>query len=312
MDAYDTAIIPTEFGLNNTGVICYFNSFLQALAGCTAFTKAVLANAEYLKQTRTGSAVLTFVRMYTQLMDVSGASANILHALVSDLSVRRPHVRFGNNQESASEALVHLLDMMEPPTQSESPITRLFLHRFRCDLYCRTCKKIVSKKTDHAVNFNLFHLDRLKVQPTTAEEFSKAIRTQISTTEDYKCENCATAATGTTGAAFRVYNLTMIPEIIFCMFNLYVGYGGVRRARYFPEMLEFPALDGGKLLFLLVGQVEHMGSLTGGHYWARGLRRDGVYLTNDTSVTKSSFASTPNTYIVVYHYASSIPKKDDV
>lgn len=357
MDAYDTRCAPKAFGLNNTGVICYFNSFLQMLASCTAFTRGVILNADYLRRTATGTAVVNFVTAYAAAYPANGAcealvetrdhpingiellSSAVLRALVADLAVRRPHVCFGGGQESASEALVHLLDMMEPPSaassaaasggpvmsdpalaveSASSPITSLFLHRFRCDVHCRKCKNIVSKTTDYAVNFNLFHFDRMRPPPATVADFSKAVRLQASTTEDYRCPACPCAACGASSiegkcpacktaapptTAFRIYNLTMVPEIVFCMFNLYVEYGGVRHARYFPERLEFPAQGGGLLAYLLVGQVEHAGALSGGHYWARGLRADGrVYLLNDTGVTPSSFAPTPNTYIVAYHY----------
>ena len=321
MDPYDKQYVPGPFGLMNTGAICYLNSFLQMLASCSSLTKAVLGNEEYLSRTKTGAAVAMFVRSYAQKdgaapdtlrTDIGNRSAEVLRALVSDLRVRRPRVVFGAGQESASEALHHLLDMMEPPDDApenardedstlvrsvNSPITRLFLHRFRCNIHCRACKQVVSQNTDYAVNFNLFHLDSLKIAPNP-QDFSKAVRLQVSSTTDYECPACRVKTT-----AFRVYNLTMIPEIIFCMFNLYVEYGGTRVARYVPDRLEFPSMAGGKLVFRLVGQVEHGGSLAGGHYWARGLRAgERVYLLNDSSVTISSFAPTPYTYIVVFHF----------
>ncbi len=345
MEAYAPDFAPASYGLNNTGAICYLNSFLQTLAGCTSLTQAILQNADYVSRTRTGAAVLAYVRAYAGLQGalshpspaIALLSAGVLSALMSDLAVRRPHVNFGGGQESASEALILLLDMMEPPRaegaagpqtgdgplvvqSAESPITRLFLHRFRCDLHCRQCKKIVSNETDYAVNFNLFHIDKMGTQPATVADFSKAVRLQVSATEGYKCPEChrlkreAAVARGedpssvvaTAAMAYRVYTLTMVPEILFCMFNLYVGFGGVRCTRYFPTRLEFPGVSGDKLVFRLVGQVEHSGSLAGGHYWARGLRAGAqVFLLNDTGVSPSAFAPTPNTYIVAYHYVGT-------
>ena len=370
MDAYDKRLAPKAFGLNNTGVICYFNSFLQTLASCTSFARGVMLNADYLRRTSTGTAVVDFVSAYATCAPdgsvvareslasgIEFLSAAVLRALVSDLAARRPHVRFGGGQESASEALLHLLDMMEPPRRAatadpenernptpvtsanasdampaaiptagpalavdstESPITNLFIHRFRCDVHCRKCKAVVSTTTDYAVNFNLFHFDQLRTQPTDVAEFSKAVRLQASTTEGYCCPACPCTICGATpiegrcpvcnvaaptATALRLYSLTMIPEIVFCTFNLYVGYGGIRRARYFPERLEFPARDGGLLIFRLVGQVEHAGSLSGGHYWARALRaNEQVCLLNDSGVSPAEFAPTSNTYIVAYHY----------
>jgi hypothetical protein len=339
MDAYDPKLAPPEFGLGNTGVICYINSFLQALASCTSFTRAVLQNEPYMRRTRTGAAVLEFVQAYSGAAlapDISGQSSRVLEALTADLGVRRPNVRvrFGGGMECASEALVHLLDMMEPPTapvedgaalaaqSAESPITQLFLHRFRCNLHCRTCKKIVSVETDNAVVFNLFHIDRMRDPPATVADFSKSVRTHAHVTTDYVCPAChearraAAAAQGRDPntveklqtAACRIYDLTMIPEIIFCAFNAYVGYGGNRLPRYFPERIELPALDGGLLVFRLVAQIEHSGTIAGGHYWARCARAgDRVFLLNDQGVSKSAFTPTTYTYIVAYHYAGRVP-----
>lgn len=332
MEAYDDSLAPAGFGLNNTGAICYLNSFLQTLASCTAFTAAVLNNEEYLLRTRTGLAMLNFVRAYAQGTDPSDLahhSARILAALTTDLRERRPHVRFGGGQESASEALAHILDMMEPagqpferkeqaaaeeaedkPTAAaysrESPITRLFLHRFRCDLHCRKCQKVVSSKTDHMVVFNLFHMDQLRIFPATPDAFSRALLRHVVKTEDYVCEYCKEQV-----AAIRAYALTMIPEILFCTFNLYDGFGGGgHRTRYFPLEISFPAADGGLLVFRLVGQIEHSGSLSGGHYWAHALRAGGrVLALNDLGVSPSSFAPRPNTYIIAYHFAEHTAPK---
>jgi ubiquitin C-terminal hydrolase len=240
---------------------------------------------------------------------------------VADLTERRPHYRFqfGHRQESASEAFEHLLDMLEPPGEGsdqtcpsadagtatyrsslESPITRLFLHRYRCDLHCRACRSVVSSLTDHAIIFNLFHIDAMPRRPATPEEFSKAVRIQASAMDAYACPTCGKAT-----PAVRVYCLTMVPEIVVVGFNQYVGYGGQARARYFPPRLEFPtADDAGALAYQLVGQVEHSGGLEGGHYWARGLRAGGrVYVLNDTGVGPGAFAPTADTYLLAYHYA---------
>jgi len=339
MDTYDRTLVPPPFGLANTGTICYLNSYLQMLAGCSSFTRAVLRNEGYLGRTGTGRAVLDFVRAYCPPVqgaggvpqprlaaDIPAHSARILGALARDLAARRPGVQFGGGQESASELFIFLLDMMEPPEAAEateglrpgegppakapghlvasveSPITSLFLHRFRCDLHCRQCRGVVSSETDHAVIFNLFHLDQMRVPPATVADFSKAIRLQVSETDGYHCPTCRAPT-----KAFRVYTLTMVPEVVICAFNLYTGYGGSRRARYFPESVEFPAVGGGSLAFRLVGQVEHAGSLGGGHYWARGLRADNascerVYLLNDTGMTPSTFGPSPNTYLLLYHF----------
>jgi ubiquitin C-terminal hydrolase len=335
---YDSKAAPEPFGLNNTGAICYLNSLLQTLVGCTAFSRAVQDHAEYLRQTRTGAAMLEFVKAYTSSpLDpaaVAPLSARVLAALVLDLAARRPHFHFGAGQESASEALVFLLDMMEPPKEKktpaeekiasgdlksadlksgdvtsseieslESPVTQLFLHRYRCDVFCKNCVKIVASKVDTAVNFNLFHFDYLKEVPTTDASFSEALRHYASEVSDYDCALCDKRST-----IIRTYTLDMVPEVLFCMFNLYERYGGQRIARHMPQRIWLPSSKSGWWLnYVPVGQVEHTGTLDGGHYVARGLRKSGqVHLFNDGSYSPMAFAPSPDTYIQVFHFEKEV------
>lgn len=314
IDPYAPEFAPEPFGLVNTGAICYLNSCLQLLAGCTAFTRAVLRHAAYMSQTRTGAAMLAFVSAYATAAGAVAApntaelSARLHEALSADLAERRPGTRFGGGQECSSEALVQLLEMMEPAdtgpmprprVSAESPITRLFMHRFRCDLLCRKCRRAVSSETDHMIVFSLFHIDRIRRQPDSPETFAAALKTQVSLTEDYKCPHCKSI-----GSAFRVYQLIMVPDIIVCQFNLFEAYGGARRARYFPDTFGLPAVGGGSLTFRIVGQVEHSGTMSGGHYWARGLRAGGqVYLLNDLATSAAQFGPSAGTHLVAYNYA---------
>ena len=324
MEAYDAELVPPPFGQQNSGAVCYFNSLWQMLIGLTAFTSTVLKHQDYMRQTSTGTAVLNFVFEYMAAVSVANLSAaeraesqpvkvpttettKILHALIQDLAARRPSVRFGSGQESASEALHLLLDMIEPPgttLDSERPVTQLFSHRYLCDLRCLTCNDVVSSMSDYAVNFNLFHMDRRP--PTSPEEFSKQLRIIVEPVSGYRCPNCKIETSGA-----RISTLMMVPEILFCMFNLYEGFGGAHRARYFPTSLQIPARTGGDFNYQLVGQVEHSGGLHGGHYWARGLRKNiagpSVFMLNDMGVSQSNFMSTPNTYIVAYHYTGPSP-----
>lgn len=330
MDAYDPSLAPPGFGLENTGVSCFINSLLQALASCTAFTRAVLGNEEYLGATRTGAAVFAFVRDYSRQplpADISYHSARILGALQADLAERRNRVQLASGMQCAAETLVFLLDMMEPPLSrretgaervrqaADSPITQLFMNRFRCSVYCAVCGEVVSTTTDASTTFSLFHFDALKSRPNTPATFSKNIRSYASPVPGYECPTCAKARMAATAktaqprpTAHRIYDLTMVPEIMFCMFNLYEGYGGERKPRYFPQRMEIPAIGGGSLSFRQVAQIEHTGTLSGGHYYAYGLRAGGaVYLLNDRSAAPGQFSSTPNTYIVVYQYAGREP-----
>jgi len=331
---YDTSLAPPPFGLNNTGVICYLNAFLQMFVGFTALTSTILENPDYACRTATGAAMLEFFRAFATLdengvsvrirdqpeVDISMHSTRVQLALIADLKSRRPHVTFGQRQESASEALTHVLDMMEPPMgNTPNIITNLFKHRHRCELYCRDCSSVVSKSVDYGVVVHMTGYDDLVPRPSTPDDFASAVVQHLSKTEDYKCPKCPCRTCGnvdpsdggdcpkcksprSTTNATRRYRLAMLPEILICAFNLYEGFGGVRRRRYFPEYMEIQAKPKGVLAYQLVAQVEHSGQLSGGHYWARGLRAGGrVHKLNDTGVVVETFDTTPYTYMVAYH-----------
>jgi ubiquitin C-terminal hydrolase len=323
MQKYNDALIPIPFGLMNNGVVCYFNSFLQTLCSCSSFTSTVLENKEYLLKTTTGEAIYNYVNKYILKCEIKIAvdestntastdteiafsTVEILRALKSDLRERRPKIHFGNGQESAHEVFVLLLDMMEPvdsetenyPLLSSinSPITKLFLHKCEWNLYCISCKNSISKKIDYGVIFDMHHIDMQKHTNTPAD-FSKLIKQHISSVEGYKCPTCSGES------ICRIYNLKRIPEIVFCSFNIY--YQENRKIRYFPPYLEFKTnSEGDKYIFKLISQIEHSGSLHGGHYWAKCLRNgDKVYELNDMGISPSMFQSTPYTYMVIYHMA---------
>src|SRR5271166_1649456 len=97
MDPYDGGLAPPPFGLNNTGVICYLNSFLQMLAGCTSMARKILQNEEYLAKTETGRAMYNFFSAFTYLAvdnnyyardvaerEIALLSSRVLSALMRD------------------------------------------------------------------------------------------------------------------------------------------------------------------------------------------------------------------------------------
>ena len=176
MDKYDEKYVFNAFGLTNTGAICYLNSFLQMLSSLTCFNKKVLENEEYMKKTLTGNAMYNFIKSCYDKTEISSHSTKILEALVKDLSTRRPNVQFGVGQESASEAFMHLLDMMEGDGE-EKLLTDLFMHRVVNRTVCVNCEKTVSEIKERNTIFNLFYMDgQLNKVPENEEEFSDSIK----------------------------------------------------------------------------------------------------------------------------------------
>lgn len=295
MEEYDKKYVPIKFGLNNTGVICHLNSLLQGIASCPAVIKTTLSNYDYLSRTITGKAFYEFIsKLHDGSPSVGNYSIIVLKALITDLRKRRPHFQYGPGQESASEGLVLLLDMMDVPHEkNNNPISHLFYHRYQAIIYCRDCEKSVSKELDVAVQFNMFYLDTLKTKPQTPEEFTKLLLTQASILEDYRCDDCKVKNKG-----IRYYILRMIPEVLVILFNIYHK----KINHYIPDHIEFPSKNKTTLNYRRVSQIEHFGSRGGGHYISRGIRSDGdVYVMNDSMVQKSEFKQNPNIYMVFYH-----------
>ena len=118
-----------------------------------------------------------------------------------------------------------------------------------------------------------------------------------------KCAACAAAK----GNSVRRYEVEKIPTILFIRFNQYVGH----RKRYFPIEMHFSSKEGGKLRYSLVAQMEHSGSLSGGHYWAHGVRKSAAgdklvsCSLNDASVGAVKLGPTASTYCVVYHFTGT-------
>jgi ubiquitin C-terminal hydrolase len=303
-EAYDPALVPKPFGLNNTGAICHQNALLQALVGLSAVVRATATNREYLSKTPTGRAFYDFMWEAVPASREPGSapfrggtplakrSAELLQALVEDLRARRPKFSFGHSQEDGSEGLVLLLDMIDDPAPGpkDNPIARLFYHRYLATVICRKCNGAVSKQTDVAVTFKLFSNQKC----VTPAEFSEDIRQHLSLLKDYSCEEC-----GEKGDCYRKYQLQMIPEVMVTMFNI---YGRRNVAHYAPNQVHFPRHGGGSLIYRRVAQIEQFGSLAGGHYIARSLRGDGaVYRFDDASFSSSKLEQTPNVYMVFYH-----------
>jgi hypothetical protein len=314
-ESYDAAWAPGPFGLRNTGVICHFNALLQAIAACTAVLRAALGAREYLGRTATGRAFYDFALAaapaaarppgcapFGGAAPLESMSAALLRALVGDLRSRRPGFRYGPGQESASEGLVLLLDMLDDPRAAageENPVARLFYHRSLASVYCRACRKAASEATDVAVQFNLFHYDDAVAAGLDAagpEAFGDLLRSYAAPLDDYRCEAC-----GARGGGVRHDQLRMVPEVLVVAFNLY----GRRRLRPFPPRVVFPGAAGGRLEYRQVAQVEQTGSLAGGHYTARALRAGGaVYAMNDAAFAPAAFGASPNVYLVFYHHAA--------
>jgi hypothetical protein len=302
--------LPPPFGLRNSGSTCHFNSLLQALAACPR----LLRTAATMGETPTARAFAAYARACLERPPENGAPAKwglrVLGALRGDLRRRRPRTPYGRGQESSSEGLLLLLEMLAPEGRP-NPALRLFWNRRRIARRCGACQKKATELPAEAhICLELFDFDERP--PADAEEFARhLLAPRVERLADYRCEHC-----GERGRTRRAAQLTLAPEIIVCWFNLYAPYGGrqaaLRRARFFPPRFVLPARDG-HLRYRQVAQVEHTGALDGGHYTARALRRapggpgdrhEGpprAFAFNDQAVSRSALGPASGVYLVFYH-----------
>lgn len=264
MKSLNNALLINPYGLYNTGSICYMNSLLQVLASCTSILEYDDNESTILKD---------YIHMIKK--DNIGSNLYISQHIVEN--IHRSFSLFGNGQESASEALILLLD-------KEKKLTELFTCRTRYKIYCINCNYSTEEQKDYTVIFNIFHTKNLT---------SKDILVHISKLNDYKCDKC-----NKTDYIYKKSKVTMLSEIIVCAFNIYHQ----KTLHNFPLSLTFPGKNNEILEYEAVGQIEHFGSLNGGHYTSRALRKNGIYYFNDSLFHPSIIEPTENTYLVFYHY----------
>lgn len=268
MKKLDYALLPKPAGLYNTGSICYFNSLLQVLASCTSLK-------DWKPKDPNNILGNIFMKCMTRDKFNPIDSSELLSVLHSYIP------QFGNGQESASEALSLMINTID-----DNDLNNLLIHRFKYVIKCLTCSHTSEQLKDHSMFFEMFH---------TLDVTVPNMLNHKSILADYKCNKCNNIG------AIRISNLTMLPEIILILFNVYYK----KQKHMFPNTLEFPGIDDKKIIYNVVGQVEHYGSLNGGHYTSKALRYDGTYLFNDNVFHDTVIEPSESTYIVVYHYISN-------
>jgi ubiquitin C-terminal hydrolase len=257
------SLLQNPIGLHNTGTVCYLNSLLQVLVSCTSLHYVEWSN----------NSLEQFLKNIIMSGLKTDSSVRLLSLLRTKLHNSNYANSFGNGQESASEALTLLLNTIDNPS-----LTNMFIHRFRYKLVCDNCHYLSDEIKDHCILFDLFHANEISVENMAIQN----------TKLDSKCK-CGSFLT-------KRSVLTMLPEIICCIFNIYY----TKSKHEFPLQLEFPS-NNTTLKYRVVGQIEHSGSLHGGHYWSRALRKKDIFLFNDMSYNTSKFEPNDSTYMVFYH-----------
>jgi ubiquitin C-terminal hydrolase len=154
------------------------------------------------------------------------------------------------------------------------------------------CKKRSDRIRDKAIQFETFVLDALKKYPSTPEEYSSRVMCNVTSLEDYNCENCKKVG----ARAIRIHQLVRVGRMMVTVHNKYT----VNKTRYSPQAFNINDLNGAPLTYNMVAHIEHTGSLMGGHYWAH-VRRNGTdYVANDSSIRQGALQPSINTYAIFY------------
>lgn len=292
MQSYDASSLGPQFGLQNYGSTCYFNTLVQSLLSCPVLhqTLKLIESTDEFKKSQAARALL---KLFTADQDYQRANRE----LITCIFARNPSLQEG--QQDVSEAFMTLMDLLERVPE----IYKLFQHRYCTLIFCMKCEKVVSKveelstiievqsdlKSEQAEEFA--NIDPQYAQTQQLNDF--ILKTNTSTDKDFKCPECKS-----TDKKFKSTKLQMVPEILPVLIKKYDG----KPLTQFPEFLEFPSKTRGtKLVYHLVSQCEHIGGQNGGHYWAI-CRRDRWMQFNDSYVAPDSFGPRPTTYMLLYCY----------
>lgn len=265
-------------GLTNTGNKCYFNSMIQVLISCPLFIKLMkkynqsLIAKEFVELSNGSKGAIS--NIYQQMRQYGGGS------LVE-----------GNSQEDAHEALHIFLDVIDKcDKQLYTNLYNCLFHRIYQAIKCVKCGHVSETKYEDLV----FHFD------SKCKSLHEYIYDEV---VEYKCEKCSPDVNVNHTKSQRIARLG---PVLLIAFKQYKDKLPISISKKF----EFEGVSDNLLhTYELIGQIQHSGSMSGGHYVAICRRSTGVYMLNDASTSQMpDFAIDANTYILAYEYMYTTEK----
>ena len=311
---YDNKFIPLAFGLHNSGVICYFNTLLQSLMSCSSVNQYFLIHEHVFKQ-KNNTLALLYIDLLKKNLNNQGKnqkvfqSSNILTQLIISYKKKNPNIgHIGMGQEDIGEFLIFFLDALD-----NKYIEKLFIHKYQCDILCTKCKTINNIPNDLSYQFEIpldtsdsYEIEYLHKEKNSTINISNYIRNNISNISGQTCSKCKNS-----NSMVKMSRLKFIPTILVINFNKYRQ----KKLFKFPKFIEYINNKlKKKYIYIIVSSAEQSGNLMGGHYICKATRKvfnennisTKSYLFNDISFQEYPIEPTLNSYIVFYHFHSSI------
>lgn len=262
-------------GIINSGNKCYFNSMIQVLISCPFINK-------FMQSSETPLA-----KEYSEL--VKGNKS-----IISDIYMQMKKYNKGalieaNSQEDAHEALIAFMEVVERCDKKlYTSIYNCLFHRLCQVLMCKTCGKATVDKFEEL----MFHFDNncSKIQEYICDE-----------EVEHKCVNCSP---NVNIKHTKSQKISRLGPIIFIAYKQYTQ----KQKPFIQHRFTFNNIDGESIhMYELVAQIQHSGTQQGGHYYSICRRNDGIYVLNDSSVSRiNDFGIDANTYILVYSYIGTM------
>ena len=340
-------LIVPSFGFRNNGNICYFNSLLQNILNCKYIMHYIINEQKPKNELQEffKNKFIQFTKLYNDEENEKDSPQHFNHE-TSTFSYQllkillKKYSQFDiNQQQSSSEFFLYLIE--------ELGIEHFFKIRHVINIHCGNCRN-VSTKIDESFHFEMFceeqSVEGSSVSPhSTARNFVDIdnFMYSVNVINDYKCDNCKSISKSLYEK--KAENISIYFVILLNKYfdKVKIDYPDKFKITIKNNKADASApeqnsnLEGSTECFVHptqekiidnyipvdyvwenIGQIEHSGHLSSGHYISVCKRMEKIFVFDDMKVdliTSSkeknvSIKPTKNTYMVFYEKKSKFKK----